>query len=177
MNLIWDALTHTPWWVYLLFFYLLKIGYDATKSQIVSFKKLYILPLVFLALSINTLLTSFQISPTTLLVYLLSLLSGSGIGWLLVRNSDLKFDHKNGLVRVPGTWVTLILIMMIFFTKYFFSYSLSVDPTLAEDTNFEFLMLSVSGVCTGLFVGRLGGYLYQKQHSTHCELDSVKKQG
>ena len=88
MNMIWETLTHTPWWVYLLFFYLLKIGYDATKTRVVSLRKLFILPTIFLAISINTLLTSFYLSPATIIFYLISLLLGVCAGWLLVRGVD-----------------------------------------------------------------------------------------
>lgn len=170
MNMIWEALTHTPWWVYFLFFYLVYVGYDATKTRVVSFKRLFILPTIFLAISLNSLLTSFHISPTTVIVYLFSLLLGVCGGWLLVRKVDVKFDHNRGLVKLPGTWATLILILMIFSTKYYFGYSFAIDPTLAEDTYYELLMLSVSGVCTGLFIGRLSCYLQHKRKASHYDL-------
>ena len=169
--MIWEALIHTPWWVYLLFLYLLKVGFDATKTRVVSLKKLFILPSIFLAISINSLITSFRLSPSTIGVYLFSLLFGIGGGWLLVRNVNLKFDLQRVLIQLPGNWTTLILIMVIFSTKYYFGYSLAVDPMMAEDTSFELLMLSLSGVCTGLFLGRLTCYFFWKRSASHYELE------
>ena len=105
--MIWEALIHTPWWVYLLFLYLLKVGFDATKTRVVSLKKLFILPSIFLTISINSLITSFRLSPSTIGVYLFSLLFGIGGGWLLVRNVNLKFDLQRVLIQLPGNWTTL----------------------------------------------------------------------
>lgn len=172
MSTIWETLRHTPWWAYLLFFYLLKRGYDATKTRVFAFKKLFILPSLFLAISINTLLTSFRLTPLTTTTYLITFILGTVGGWLLVRNVDLQFDHKQHLVKLPGTWTTLILISVIFSTKYYFGYSLTINPTLAQDTHFELMMLSVSGFCTGLFLGRLAGYLIRRKNASHCDLST-----
>jgi len=170
MTAIWQALTHTPWWVYLLFFALLKVGFDALKVRVIPLKKLIVLPMVFLVLSINTLITSVQINPSTLSAYSLSLLLGSLGGWLLVRKLDLKFDKRRGLVKLPGTWTTLILIMIIFSSKYYFGYAKAIDPTRVQDTLFEITMLSVSGISTGLFLGRLICYLLKKRRAPHTDL-------
>jgi len=170
MNAIWQALTHTPWWVYLLFFYVLKVGFDASKTNVVALKKLFIMPTVLLVMSLNTLLSSVQISGITLSSYALSLLLGVGGGWMLVRKLDLRFDKRRGLVRLPGSWVTLIVILSFFSAKYYFGYSLAIDPTKAEDTTFEIAMLSVSGISTGLFLGRLGCYLIRKKRAPHSDL-------
>lgn len=170
MDAIWQALKNTPWWVFFLFFYLMKVGLDATKTTVVSLKKLFILPIVFLVVSINTLVTSVQVNALTLGTYLFSLFCGVVGGWILVKNFNLQFDKRRGLVKLPGSWITLILILVIFLAKYYFGYSLATDPTKAEDTIFEISMLSVSGACTGLFLGRLSNYLYKRRLASHQDL-------
>ena len=161
MNAIWAAATQTPWWVYVLFIYLIQRGVNASKSQVVSIKKLIILPLVFIALSVHTLMTAFHIYATIIVVWILSIALGSVFGWLLIFRHHFKVDRKKLLIQLPGSWVTLILILAIFISKYYFSYQLSSDPALVNQTGFEFSMLAISGVCTGLFVGRLLCYFYQ----------------
>lgn len=176
MNTIWQALTSTPWWVFLIFFYLMKVGYDATKTNIVSLKRLFILPSVLLVMSIKTLITSVPPYSFHLSFYFFSLLCGIIGGWMLVKNLDLQFDKRNGLVKLPGSWTTLILILIIFSAKYYFGYSLATNPDKAQDITFKVLMLSVSGVCTGLFLGRLFCYLLRKRVASHNEL-SLKETG
>ena len=161
MNTIWTAATQTPWWVYVLFIYLVQRGISASKSQVVSIKKLTILPVVFIALSIHTLMTAFHVNTAAILVWFASIAVGSAIGWLLVCRHQFKVDRKKLLIQLPGSWVTLILILAIFVSKYYFSYQIGSDPALENQTGFEFSMLAISGICTGLFIGRLLCYFHK----------------
>ena len=170
MTAIWQALTHTPWWVYVLFFYLLKVGVDATKSNTVSLKKLFVLPSAFFLISLNTLINSVQPTVANFSIYTLALGVGVSGGWILVKNMALQFDKNKELIRLSGSWATLLLILTIFTAKYYFGYSLAIDPSLSEDTLFELSMLAVSGVCTGMLIGRLACYLYRRKNSPHQEL-------
>ena len=52
-------LMHTPWWVYLILFYCIFIGIKCSKDDTSSIYKLFILPLVFGWISVDTLIGSF----------------------------------------------------------------------------------------------------------------------
>ena len=54
-----------------------------------------------------------------------------------------------------------MIILIIFFTKYYFGYQIAVDPQLLTNTPFELSMLLVSGITVGLFIGRLIYYSYR----------------
>jgi hypothetical protein len=161
METIQQTLWNTPWWVYVLLVYLIKIGIRASKKNIVSLKKLLIIPLVFTFMSLHTLIYAFAIDVTTLSVWSISIVVGILLGWIQVFQYDLRVDKSSGLIEIPGTWSTLIIILIIFATKYYFGYELSVDPVIAHNTVFEVSALTISGVCTGLFVGRVLCYFYQ----------------
>ena len=154
-----DTLLQTPWWVYVLLIYLIRIGIRASKERVISFKKLLILPVIFTAMSVHTLVSSFQIDLSLGLSWLISIFLGGLVGYLLIRKHNIKVDRKNLLIQTPGTWITLVLVLIIFASKYYFGYELSVDPGLIKQTAFEFSMLFVSGVCTGLFIGRFTFYI------------------
>lgn len=170
MSTLLTAAEQTPWWVYLIFAYLLSRGIAASKPQIVSIRKLTIIPIIFLALSIHTVLTAFHITAAVVGVWLLSLIVGSAIGWLLIRNHEYKVDRKKLLIQLQGSWLTLILILLIFASKYYFGYELGSDPALVNHLGFEFSMLAITGVCTGLFVGRLLCYLHKLQTCPSVDL-------
>lgn len=174
MDTILAALQQTPWWVYLLFFYLLKIGFGATKTCVVSMKKMVILPLIFTALSIHTMIASFRVTATIFLIWFFSIALGSLIGYLLVRHFPYRVDKKKQLIEMPGTWLTLIFILLIFFAKYFFGYEISADPMLLKNTVFEFALLGTSGVVTGLFIGRLICYLNEFRVGQSVDLKETK---
>lgn len=127
----------------------------------VSLVKLSILPILFTVLSVHTMMTAFHVTLSVVLSWFISIIMGSFFGYLLARRYQNQFrvDKKRWLIELPGTWTTLVLIMAIFISKYYFGYELSVDPSLTNNTIFEFVMLTVSGVITGLFIGRLLCYL------------------
>lgn len=158
---IWQALVHTPWWVYLLLAYLIKIDIQASKTRVASLKKLFILPTILLLMSIHTLITSFPINPFTLTIYIISILLGIALGFWQIYRLKIKIDKKHMLIQLPGTWSTLIVVLIVFAAKYFFGYELAVDPNLVKQTDFEIIMLGISGILTGLFVGRVICYLYR----------------
>lgn len=165
---------YTPIWVYFILAYLLFIGIKSSKPRTLSLKKLFIMPLVFTSLSIHTLLTAFKVDIFSIGIWTFAIIAGALLGWLQVYSTSIKVDRTHYLIAIPGSWTTLIIILIIFTTKYYFSYQLAVDPALATQTFFEFLVLAVSGACTGLFVGRLLTYLYRFKTlpSTHLRLKS-----
>lgn len=46
MSDVWQFIVDVPWWVYVLLIALLKIGIDAIKTQIYSFKQLFVMPII-----------------------------------------------------------------------------------------------------------------------------------
>lgn len=172
---IYNAALQTPWWVYVLFIYLVKIGFEASKPTVVSLIKMFILPVIFTAMSIHTIMTSFQIAPTVLITWVGSIIIGCLAGWILVRNQEIQIDRQHLLLHLPGTWLTLIFVLIIFASKYYFGYELAADPQLIHQTGFEFSMLFVSGACTGLFIGRAGFYTYLVYTRPSIDLSENKK--
>lgn len=170
MHEIYEIALQTPWWVYLLFIYLIKIGVKASAENVVSMKKLAVLPILFSVMSVHTLLVSFQITGTVIFVWAGSIIIGMVIGWMLVRDMVAKVDKKKWLIQLPGTWSTLILVLITFASKYYFGYELAADPGLVHQSMFEYSLLLVSGACTGLFVGRFLTYLSKFKQSQSVDL-------
>lgn len=174
MKTIYEFLLQTPWWVYLLFVYLIKVGIGASKTKVVPLKKLVILPIIFTALSIHTMIVSFHFTSMVFIVWFASILVGTLFGYLLVYKHQFRVDKKQYLIELPGTWITLIMILAIFVSKYYFGYAMSADPAVVNNTVFEFTMLSVSGVITGLFIGRMICYLNEFRVGNSVELTEDK---
>ncbi len=170
METIWQAAIHTPWWVYVLLVYLIIMGFKASRTRVIELKRLFIIPALFTFLSVQTLLSSFKVDTFSILTWVIAILIGVAFGYLQIIRHKLRVDKKSFLVEMPGTWSTLVLIIIIFTSKYYFGYELSVDPQIAQQTLFEFSMLGISGVCTGLFIGRLFCYLYRFVTSESVEL-------
>lgn len=161
MNAISQTAMQTPWWVYVLLVYLITMGTKASKTRVVSLVKLFIIPIIFIFMSIHTLISSFRMSVHTVSTWSIAIILGVVLGYLQMSRYTFEIDRVHRLIKIPGTWTTLVFILIIFVSKYYFSYQLSVDPAIVHETTFKYLMLGLSGVFTGLFIGRLICYLYQ----------------
>jgi hypothetical protein len=173
MHSVGNTLTGTPWWVYALFFYLMFIGFRASQTRVVSLKKLCILPLILTYFSLHTLITVVKVDFYSVITLLIAGLVGVAIGWHYVNRFKIKVDKQKYLFEIPGTWSTLIVILLIFVTKYYFGYEMAVNPALVNHAGFEFALLSVSGVFTGWFVGKLVAYLYKLRTGVSVELNEI----
>lgn len=158
LNTIWQFLYQTPWWVYTILIYCFIVGLKSAKGGTVTIWKLLLLPVIFVYLSVHSLTTNFQLNTFVISSYIIALVIGSLLGVLQGHSQKIAVDRTNKLIHVPGTWSTLIIILIIFISKYYFGYSLGVDPHLLENTHFEVTMLAVSGITAGLFLGRTGFY-------------------
>jgi len=164
-----NALKGTPWWVYALFIYLVVVGIKTLKPQVVSLKKIFILPLIFIVWSLWTLGGKLSLA-LDLSLWTGSFILGILIGWGLTRSSKIKADKKKALIRVPGGSLTFVLILVIFATKYFFGYTYATDP--GASTNFSVVAadLVTSGIITGMFFGKPLCYLFKWRNSSHQDL-------
>ncbi len=164
-----DILSGTPWWVYILFFLLLGIGLKARKPQVLSLKKVFILPIAFTVWSLYSVFTSLNVF-FDIFIWLPFLAAGGIFGWILYRNVKIRADRKKHLIELPGTWATLALILIIFATKYTFGYLYSRYPETQKDVFVYTLDMVTSGAITGMFAGRALLLVQKFLRSPHVDL-------
>ena len=155
MDAIYQALKHTPIWVYILFGVLLARGLSATSEKKVPYEQIFILPSILFVLSLYSMFKNFNINNLSLLFWLGGTFFGTALGFLHFKSLKVKYNKESNSFIIPGTITTLLLILLIFASKYYFSYQIAIDPKLLEQKDFEFLMLSVTGCMSGCFIGRL----------------------
>ena len=129
-------LKSTPFYVYLLFIYLMFIGIKATKPRVVLYPiKLFITPLVFLALFIEQL----NRIEDFLLVFVLITIS-IFINLKLFTPPPVQMD--NNTLIIPGSQKPLLVIIAIFSIKYLFGYMRTVKPQLPQQYQIIELIIS-----------------------------------
>ncbi len=171
MDQILIALKGTPWWVYVLFFYVLRIGLIARKSRVLSIKKMFILPGIIFVLSVYNMIAYFE-SAADIVYYLLFLVGGCIVGNWMTKSRPIRADRKKILVKVPGTNSVFILVLIFFAIKYFFGYYYATHEEVSQGG--VFLRLATFGAITGIFIGRVFGVL-MKFSKAHHEKLRVKK--
>lgn len=147
-----DILSETPWWVYVLFFGLVSIGFAAARPRVVSLRRLLILPLVFTLWNLAWLNERIHGRHSLLVFWILGLAIGSYFGGMSVRKWIVKADRQQEKVHLPGSWSTLVLILLVFAVRYFFVYHYERFPDTSSDLyTYD---AAISGLITGIFMGR-----------------------
>lgn len=146
------TLLDTPWWVYVLFVLLVIIGLKSLKPRMIPFKRLLILPLVFMIWNVGWLAERLQGHLFPFFFWGIGLGLGAIIGWRTVLFWKIRADRHRKLISIPGNWTTLIFILLVFATRYFFVYNYEMHP--ATTPHFFIADALVSGVITGIFTGR-----------------------
>jgi len=157
MDLFFEIIEQTPYWVYLIFIALVMIGLKSTRSRIVSIKKLLLLPIIFTIWNLIWLSERIQGHYFLLVFWILGLGAGGFFGWLMVRRWVIHVYKIAQSALLPGSWSPLILILLVFVVRYFFVFNYTKHPQSASH-----LFLSdalISGVITGIFIGRSTGLI------------------
>lgn len=149
-GILWEI----PWWVYVLFIFLMRVGIESLKTRWISLYKLAIFPSIVTFFSIRAVFININFNAFNLICWIVPLLIFFALGWRAIFNLPLQFDKEKKAVLMPGSWTTLAMILVIFCVKFYFNYSLAIDPALAEDTFFELTLHAVQGALSGMFLGR-----------------------
>ena len=160
----------TPLWVWALLAFLLFIGIRGLKSTTASFARLAILPIVFLVWGLSGFATNYGFRPFGIAVWIAALVVGAGFGWLLARSIEIRADRERGLIRLPGNALNLVLILIIFATKYTLGVLAGLRPSITGELLYMATDVGVSGLLTGMFAGRLLGLWRKYQAASHENL-------
>ena len=150
-----QIITNTPIWVFTLFFFLVFLGLSQTKDKYISLKKVFILPIIMLLLSLAGLFSAFGINIISMSSYLFALSIGVilNIFLKLPRNSVYKKEEK--LFFVKGSFIPFFLIMAIFFTKYFVGVVTAKELSFIHTFSYIITISSLYGFYSGMFFGRI----------------------
>lgn len=160
MKGIIHLVTGAPWWVSALLVYLLYRGFKATKPQTIWLPRLFILPIILTSLFLINLLQGSNPSFEVLATYFVSFLVGSIISWLIFRKVPITVDKPKLLLHLPGSYITLIILISLFTFKYYCGYIEATRPTQLP-TYWAYLKTIPSGFFCGLSIGQALTYLYK----------------
>jgi hypothetical protein len=155
-HFIVQLLSHTPLYVWAILAFLVYRGTVAMRDREVAFRKLCIIPLVMLGLSLQDMSAKFGLGGLALAAW-----TGAALATLLLvlRQGGVRIaaGKAPGSVRVPGSRLPLAMMMAVFFTKYTASVVLAIQPHARQDALFVALVCALFGVFNGWFLGRLAG--------------------
>lgn len=148
-----ELIKGTPIWVWLLLLFLIYMGSKSLFDRTIELKKLLIMPIVFLVMT-----TSHIKDP---LSYGIFLVMGAIIGSLSCFKYKIRVDREHKVLRIPGSPIPLILIILVFAKNYFYGYEHAVHPEMFKNIFFLAISYIVSGVFSGIFIGRAGTHFFR----------------
>lgn len=152
--LLIEILKRTPSWVFVLFFVLIALGYVQSKDRSVSRSKVSILPAAMIALSLYGVLSAFGATPVGLALWVLGIVISVQVGVKLGTPRGATFSTETQSFFVPGSWVPLVFMMAIFFTKYAVGITLARQLPIANDEMFVGVVSLCYGLLSGVFFAR-----------------------
>jgi hypothetical protein len=147
-----SIVSHTPSWVFVLFAGLIAIGLRQTQPRVVSRRRLIVLPLVIAAYSFYGVATASHGSPLALTMWVVAVLMACLLTYLSPPNGAVS--EMPGTVRVPGSWVPMVVIVGLFATRYAYNVMLAMHPEVSHSGNFMAAFSALFGFLGGLLLSR-----------------------
>ena len=76
------------------------------------------------------------------------------LGTRLAPPVGAAYEAATRSFRLPGSWVPMGLILVVFLMKYGIGVQLALEPTLARAPGFAFAVTALYGLLSGLFAAR-----------------------
>lgn len=171
-SLVSQIIVHTPFWVWVLFVYLIKRGISLTKDGPTYIPKSCIMPGIFIVWGLERVFTVFNYPIASFATYAFSVCTGAFVGFVLYSKTEAYYLKSNQLYR-KGSVVPLIVIMTNFMVKYCLNVAIHVQPQLIQWIYFNIGYSVISGFSVGLFIG---GIINTTRHKNmleaHCKIHS-----
>lgn len=142
-------LAHTPWWAWALCALLVARGLPALRTRSVPVARVLIVPAVFMAWGIGSLVVRSAGSPMLAVAWFGCALAGVAIGWQTTRLKGVRVDRAAGRVTLPGSVVPLVRNLSIFAVKYALGVAAALAPAWRGDI--ALWSIGVSGLSAGYF--------------------------
>ena len=155
MEALVQIVTHTPVYVFPALAYGVFAGIRGLRPRSVSIQTMPILPAVFLVLAITSLVTAASVLPTAVFAWVVALAAGIALGASLMAARVLQVDRDRSRVTVGGSATALVLFLAIFALKYMNGVVHARNAGLAAAPAFILAVTVLSGVSTGIMVGRV----------------------
>lgn len=159
MEILQQFLIHTPVWAWVILVYLLVRGIQARRPADTTLTKIAVIPVLFTAWGIYDLVVLYHPALETVGLWLLGIVVGSGIGWLIVSRYDITVDRAQGKMHRPADFSLLPLLLVTFAVKYAFGAIGAVSPEQLSSSSLGVVDIALSGLFTGIFIGKFLRYL------------------
>lgn len=149
MAAIPGILGFTPIWVWAVLILLVWLGLVSARPRTIGIPRLLVTPIVFIAWGLVSLASSKAALGPAVTAWLLAAACGGSLG-LAERLDRLRFERRDALVQVPGSWFPMVRNLAIFVAKYAIAVAMAVKPGWRD--SLPLWDAAVSGASAGYFM-------------------------
>lgn len=152
--MLFQIIRNTPVWVAGLFLALLWLGLSQAVARSASLRRITVMPIAMIGLSVWGTASAFGTSPVVLSAWLASALIAGALVLRIPLNPGTRYDARAHRFHVPGSFAPLALIMGIFLSKYYVGVMSALHPELRHEPLFSLFFASLNGLFSGVFAAR-----------------------
>lgn len=149
-----QILTHTPVFVWALLAGLIALGVAQSRERRVAPARLLALPALMLGLGAWSLAPGMAALPLVALVWVAALTLGTAGGLRAPQQPGTAWLANVGRFQLPGSWIPMGFILVIFVLRYTSSVALVMHPAWRGTLAVQAPLALVLGLITGLSIGR-----------------------
>jgi len=153
MHTIFEIITGVPWWAWLILVELLVVGIRATRPVTMHIGHFFIIPAILIFLHRAFLVGGY----TEFYVYIgMGLISSLSVYYITLTKTTLVVHKKSSTLTVPGSYATLIGLLIFFALQCYFGFLHSEHPAIA--LQYCVYEAGINAVLLGFFLGRASAY-------------------
>jgi hypothetical protein len=150
-----SILLHAPLWVWPLLGLLILLGLRSTRPRELSDSSVFVWPAIMTALSVYSIAATYGAHPLALASWLLGMIAAILTGRMLpVGPGTARYDEKAGTFHVPGSWVPLVLLLAVFWSRFAIGVIKARFPHVIDTPQFLVTAGLALGLCSGSFAAR-----------------------
>jgi len=150
-----ETLKHTPVWVYLLLAFLIAAGIRSMRTMVLPVIGIMVPSVTLLFISLSSVVSIVHGRNVLFAIWGGAFLSGLFLGNKFVKKMGIKYEQTSRKVTIPGSYLYMVLYIVIFGIRYYFGYKQATDPQSVDGIYISGAMAALSGICTGM----LGGFV------------------
>jgi hypothetical protein len=145
----------TPWWVVIVVAVLISRGIRDLRPTTTPLPMLGIMPAVFTVGGLYELVRLFPLEMQTFLLWSGATAFGAILGLLVERMRPMRVDRQQRLITMGGSGTTLVTMITFLMLNFIINAVAGSDSSIFSAPWFLFISVGMSGVITGVFIGRL----------------------
>lgn len=145
----------TPIWVWGVLALLIALGLTQVRTRRVPRFRVFLLPLVMIPLSLNTVVAAFGMKTLPIVAWGFGIVIALALNQFVLKSPQgVRFFRGPNVFEIPGSWIPLLLMMVIFCSRFVLGVTRAINPSLIATDAFSASVCAILGFCSGLFAAR-----------------------